>query len=74
MLGLEDVYLKRLTNMSKGKIHHIKMVAGTKDNTYTRQQFKTYKLAKSPFEKVTVTVSLKEVLVLPSLSCTTAIG
>jgi hypothetical protein len=46
--------------MSKGKIHHIKMVAGTKDNTYTRQQFKTYKLAKSPIEKVTISVSVQE--------------
>ncbi len=46
--------------MSKGKIHHIKMVAGTKDNTYTRQQFKTYKLAKSPNEKVATSVSVSD--------------
>ena len=36
------------------------MVDGKKDNIYTRQQFKAYKLAKSPLEKVTVTVSVQE--------------
>lgn len=46
--------------MSKGKVHHIKMVSGQKYNVYTRQQFKTYKLAKSPLEKVSVTVSIQE--------------
>jgi hypothetical protein len=46
--------------MSKSRVHHIKMVSGQKDNVYTRQQFKAYKLAKSPLEKVTVTVSIQE--------------
>ena len=46
--------------MSKGRVHHIKMVSGKKDNIYTRQQFKAYKLAKSPIEKVTISVSVQE--------------
>ena len=46
--------------MSKGKIHHIKMVDGKKDNIYTRQQFKAYKLAKSPNEKVATSVSVSD--------------
>ena len=36
------------------------MVSGQKDNVYTRQQFKAYKLAKSPLEKVTISVSVQE--------------
>ena len=36
--------------MSKGRVHHIKMVSGTTDNVYTNKQFKLYKLAKSPLE------------------------
>ena len=46
--------------MSKGRIHHIKMVSGQKDNTYSRQQFKAYKLAKSPLENISTQVSVQE--------------
>ena len=46
--------------MSKGRIHHIKMVSGKTDNVYSRQQFKAYKLAKSPLENISTQVSVQE--------------
>ena len=47
-------------SMSKGRIHHIKMVSGKTDNVYSRQQFKAYKLAKSPLENISTQVSVQE--------------
>ena len=46
--------------MSKGRVHHIKMVSGTKHNVYTDKQFQLYKLAKSPLEMVSTQVSVQE--------------
>ena len=36
------------------------MVSDTQDRVYTERQFQYHKLAKSPLEKVTVTVSVQE--------------
>jgi hypothetical protein len=60
VLGLEDNYSLKYQSMSNRKIHHIKMVSGETDKVYTPRQFKYHKLAKSPLEKVSVTVSIQE--------------
>ena len=36
------------------------MVSGKTDNVYSRQQFKAYKLAKSPLENISTQVSVQE--------------
>ena len=46
--------------MNKGRVHHVKMVSGQKDNVYTPQQYKYHKLAKSPLEQVSTQVSVEE--------------
>ena len=46
--------------MKSRKYHHIRMVSDTQDRVYTERQFQYHKLAKSPLEKVTVTVSVQE--------------
>jgi hypothetical protein len=58
--GSEDNYLTRYQNMKSKKYHHIRMVSDTQDRVYTERQFQYHKLAKSPLEKVTVTVSVQE--------------
>ena len=58
--GSGDNYLEKYQSMSNKKYHHIRMVSDTQDRVYTERQFQYHKLAKSPLEKVTVTVSVQE--------------
>ena len=58
--GSEDNYLEKYQSMSNKKYHHIRMVSDTQDRLYTERQFQYHKLAKSPLEKVIVTVSVQE--------------
>ena len=58
--GSEDSYLIKYQNMKSRKYHHIRMVSDTQDRVYTERQFQYHKLAKSPLEKVTISVSIQE--------------
>ena len=56
VLGFADSYLVKYQNMKSKKYHHIRMVSDTQDRVYTERQFQYHKLAKSPLEKVTVSI------------------